>query len=620
MPQSAPTAADNSNLEYINTVEYSKLQRKFDDICEAMNDLRLSNQINRDLRYVQIDIEAERSRGKLAPDELLIPQHVIDTNIRREQGAYVQYVTQSPRAIVLKDLDDPSLDCSVIENDVTPRIRYDGWQIPMFSNIDGFEQNGHGIMEIVYDEATPGGTAHEMVAFGDFGVVSDTKDIQQAEMVVRDYYYTRTALVALGTNPQKGWNLEQVKKVIEQEPTGDDPDSNQLRDKSLFRVQKVMFRVSGIVYVAWAAHKGGDDWLRAPRPLYIGYRQPVEQKPGVGGVMQKVGQMVGMLPTTTEAYETDYPYVLFPYLISENDTISQLKGRAFLDQDIQQAIISIISSYCTGLRRASGLYFSKDVEDPNDTLLQKANVFFKQGVLLPSKIKQMQLTPPSSDCMQAVNMLMSSNQNETSQVNFAVQNRKDSRKTATEITAATQAAALLSTVQVVLFSIALKTLYGSMFRIIQSRVNAGLIKVRPEVAPLYSRRYSIKPSGDTDVIERQQLIMQMMQAWPVVANTPAAMPFLTDMLTKMFPDLAPKYVAIFQQAQAQQQSQQAQMQQQVMGQVAQMAKGIVELSKNPEYFSDIGKIHALPALKQTAAQIEEAEKQMKEVQKQQGAQ
>lgn len=598
----------DSSSDYINSIEFSKLTKKFTDICESMDDLRLSNQVNRALRYVEIDIESERARGKLAPDELLIPQHIINTNIRREQPAYVQYVVQSPRAVILKDLDDPSVDTSIIENDATSRIRYDGWQSPMFANIDGFQQNGYGWMEVVDDETTPGNVAHEVIAFGDFGIVGDTKNVQEAEMTVRDYYYTRTGLLSLCADPRKQWNLPQVKKVIEQEPTGDDPDSNQLRDKSLFRIQKVMFRVNSVVMVAWASHKGGDDWLRPPRPLYLGYRRAVVNP----SMKQRLMSAITRVPITEAAPETEYPYILFPYLISENATISMLKGRAFLDQDIQQAVISIISSYCTGLRRSSGLYFSRDVEDPNDDILMKKNVYFKQGVLLPSKVKQMQLVPPSSDCMAAVNMLMTTNQNETSQVNFAAQNRKDSRKTATEVSAATQAAAILSTVQVVLFSIAMKTLYSSMFRIIQSRVNAGLIKVRPDLVAMYQRRYAIKPSGDTDVIERQQMIAQMMQAWPVVQSTPAALPFLVDMLTKMFPDLAPKYVKIFQDAQAQQQSQQAQMQQQMMQQMQAMAGGIVELSKHADYFSDIGKIHALPSLKQSAAQIEQAQKQLQQ--------
>jgi hypothetical protein len=243
------------------------------------------------------------------------------------------------------------------------------------------------------------------------------------------------------------------------------------------------------------------------------------------------------------------------------------------------------------------------VEDPNDDMLLQKNVQFKTGSLINSKIKQFQLTVPDPSALGAIQALVTANQAETSKVNFAAQNRKDSRKTATEISAASQEAANLSTVQVVLFSTSLKKLYTCSFLVIKSRVAAGLLAVNDTLKALYTRNYSVRPSGDVDVIERQQLVAAMMQAWPVVQNTPAAQSFLSDLLLKMFPDSAPKYIKIFEQVQAQQQTQEAQ-QQAVMMQTAQsIGKNIIELSKRPEMFSETGKVHALPIIQQTAQQL-----------------
>ena len=203
---------------------------------------------------------------------------------------------------------------------------------------------------------------------------------------------------------------------------------------------------------------------------------------------------------------------------------------------------------------------------------------------------------------------MLGNQQETSQVNFAAQNRKDSRKTAEEIKAATQAAAALSTVQVVLFSTSLKELYTTMFDIIQSRVITGVLIVSPEVMPFYSRQYIVKPAGDTDVIERQQLVKTMMDSWPVMKDTPAGPEFLADLIARMFPETGSKYTQIIRNAIQQQQSAQAQQQAAIMQGVQQMAAGIVSLSKRPEYFSDVGKIHALPILENAAEGIEQQQK------------
>jgi len=133
---------------------------------------------------------------------------------------------------------------------------------------------------------------------------------------------------------------------------------------------------------------------------------------------------------------------------------------------------------------------------------------------------------------------------------------------------------------------------------------AGLIRVADTLKQIYARRYSVRPAGDTDVIERQQLLSAMMQAWPVIAVTPAATLFLCDMLQLAFPNYAPKYCNILIQAQQQQQSAQAQQQAQMMQKAQQIGAGLVQLSKKPEMFSDTGKIHALPAVEQAASEIE----------------
>jgi hypothetical protein len=311
-----------------------------------------------------------------------------------------------------------------------------------------------------------------------------------------------------------------------------------------------------------------------------------------------------------DVYETEYPYFLFPYLISENDTISHLKGRVYLDQDVQEAVSSLLSSTVTQARRASAMLFSRDTNDPNADILMEKNIYFKNGSIINGKISEFHLSPPDPGMFQAIQLLVSGNQNETSQVNFAVQNRKDSRKTAKEIEVATQQSQILSTVQVVLFSLALKSMYTKMATVIQSRVLCGIIKVQPSLMPLYQRQWLVKPSGDTDVIEKQQLIQTMMSAWPVIQNTPCSQAFLTDLIEKMFPENAPKYLQAFMQANQQQQSQQAQMSQKIQEMAMSMGAGILHLVKHPEYFSDSGRIHALPALENAADQINSMKQQM----------
>jgi len=603
----APQQPDN-DTDYINSLDYDNWSYKLKERVSVMETNMKRNVDSRRLRYTEIDIEKERAAGKIGADEVFVPQHIIDTNIRREQASYVQYLTQSNRACILQNINDVAMDCTALEKDLTNRLRYNDWQIPMFAAVDGFQQNGYSVVELCFDEAKPGNVCFEEVQLGDFGVAVDTKDVQQEELVSRNHYFSKTELLEM-SQPDSPWkfNREQVMTVINSEPSSTEDVSTSSTERSLYRIQKVMFRVNGIVQVAWSCQDKCSDWIREPRPLFIGKKRAVQVPIAVNPLIMPPGapRQPAMTTTFEDVFETEYPYVIFPYLISENNTIDKLKGRVYLDQDTQTAVTSMMSAVCSAMRRASMMLFSRETEDPNADIGMQKNVQFKNGAILDAKLKQFQLNYPDPSMLGAIQALVTSNQSETSKVNFAANNRKDSRKTAAEINASTQEAASLSTVQVVLFSTALKKLYTSAFLVIKSRVAAGLIMVSEELKALYALDYSVRPSGDVDVIERQQMINAMMQAWPVMQNTPAAMAFLSDLLSKMFPDSAPKYIKIFTDAQAAQASQQAQ-QQQAMLQMAQgVGKNIIELSKRPEMFSETGKIHALPIIEQTAARLSE---------------
>lgn len=646
---------NTQNTEYINSTDYKVLETKLKDLKSSMEEIQVRQRASRKLRYAEIDLEAERKAGRILPDELYIPRHLIDNNIKREQAAYVQYITQSPRAVICEDVIDPSVDLAILERDLTKKIRFENWQLSEFANTDCFQANGYGIQELVEDDSTTGNLSYEAVEFADFGFVADCRDIQQLEMTGRWHFFTKTRLEGLKPDPKNpkpdsDWNAEEIDSVLKSEPTNNiSIEEYELKDKSLHAVMKVMFRVDGIVQVAWSCPDVCKDWLRKPRPLFIGRRRLTEPQvdPNDQSSMQLAQSFMqvkqqdmgksddatllamwaigviqrGQQPPSEKVYETEYPYFLFPYLISENNTITNLKGRVFLDQDIQEAVSSLTSSTCTQARRASGLYGSKDVSDPNDDVLAQKNFTLRSSCIINSKVAFTQLQAPDPGMFSSIQMLETSNQNETSNVNFAVQNRQDSRKTAKEMKLAEQQTQQLTTVQVVLFSIALRKKYSTMAAIIQSRVLAGLIKVNPQVLPLYARKFTVKPSGDVDVIEKQNMIQTMMTAWPVVQNTAAGPIFLADLLEKMFPDNAAKYVQAMQQAaQQQQQAQQnAQVQefQQVMGMVKQMAQGIKKLADNPAMFSDQGRLHAFPIVEHYSDMIQQFEQKIEMANKQQ---
>src|SRR6202000_3242953 len=85
---------DTNSAEYIDSVAYEAWQDKLKDVINVTDELQARCMVSRKLRYAEVDIEGEKKASRLAPDELYIPRHIIDTNIRREQPAYIQYVTQ----------------------------------------------------------------------------------------------------------------------------------------------------------------------------------------------------------------------------------------------------------------------------------------------------------------------------------------------------------------------------------------------------------------------------------------------------------------------------------------------------------------------------------------------
>ena len=502
-------------MQTTDLTNYEDATVKIRELLNVVSDLETVADENRNSRKLDVNIEAERADGYLDEDEFLVPAHIIDTNIRREQSKYVAYVTGSRRSAIFTSITEPTAATGALERDFTDKSRYPGWQVPLFKVIDGMQLHGYSVAEVLFDTEKPGHFAVEAVNYEDFGFPADTRDIQACEMLVHRHYFT-----ALQLRETEDFNEDVVEMLLDDNPDGD--SGTFLHDESLYRIEKVMFKQDGKVFVGWSCCDKCDDWLREPRPLYLGRR---------------LGD--------TFVDETEYPYVIFPYNIHEDSAIQNASGRAFLDRTAQETITSLMSSFVTAHRRASNFYFAKDNEDPNNTNVQ-TGVKFQPGALIDSNIKQFQLSPPDSSMLGAIQSLISQNAQEQSQINYAAMNRRDSRKTATEIQAASSEAQMLSSTQVSLFSIALKDVYEICFRIYQARVIAGVLRPTASLDLYLNHTFSIKPAGDVDVIERAEKSQKMMQAWPVVSQTGLAPKFLQNMMRLMFPDEGEEYAEMLQ--------------------------------------------------------------------------
>lgn len=544
----ASNATDKNSVDNILS-DYSKpfsdykevAQQAIKEVMGLWEDEITQTEARRNLRNIKINTDDERRKKTLEEDEIFAPVRLIDTNIVREQAKYAQYLIKPTRDVVLTCNEDSAADTTIVERDFTQKARYNGWEIPPLKTIDGMESHGWDSVEILLDTTKPGHFSVEHIGHENLIFPTDTKDFQSAPFVIRLCEYTTQDLVKFAK--KRGWNPTQVKKILDgkknDKKSANTTDASDTQRKNgdnknyrLNRVEKVFFRDdNGFINVAWSCAEFCDEWLREPKMLFN----------GVVGKDQNTGEVV-------RYYETAYPIEPFLYRVSENETLMDTIGRVAMDEHKQEAATSLLSSFLTSQRRAAQLYFVADGANDGTPIDEaQTNIKLKPGKVFKANLKQFQLQAASAETLNGVNTIIGQSQMESGDVNYAIQSNKSTRKTSREVGVAQDESQLLSSVQTSLLSIAIRNVRTICFNIYQSRVTAGLISVTQNVYDMLSQyTYIVKPAGDTDVIERQQKIQTMMQAWGIYSHTGAQSVFLQTLTRILFPDEADLYIQAFQ--------------------------------------------------------------------------
>jgi hypothetical protein len=141
-------------------------------------------------------------------------------------------------------------------------------------------------------------------------------------------------------------------------------------------------------------------------------------------------------------------------------------------------------------------------------------------------------------------MLSTRNQQQQGRVDFAAMNRQDTAKTATELNAAMTQAASLGSIKVALLADAITRAYSIGWAIARSQALAGQIDMLSAFpAEVLKADFTLTPSGDVEVIKRQEKLMRMKEFFGILANTPAAVPFLKYLIKQAFPEEAGELIA-----------------------------------------------------------------------------
>lgn len=519
-------------------------------LTDDWNKITLRSDNNRRLRYIRdIDGQKLRDNGLIKADETYIPIRVIDTNIRREQPQYIEYLTKSRRSLVFGTTSDKtSVDVSQLDTIFAKKARYLGWEKPFIRVIDGTQTHGWDSVEVVLDLDSPGNFSIEHVGHNNLIFDLESENIAAQEIIARRLNLTTFQLQE--QVKKNGFNEDEISRLLETNTKT--PDK---RNEAIFSVYKIFYKESGLVFVAWWC-KTAQTWLKTPTPLYLGIHNVLTaQIPNEAGISDYPVE-----------YETEYPIYLLPYVESEDPKIIELVGRAFLDESAQEAASAMQSGLVNGVVRAANIYASPKALPTNANPAaspKETNVVLKNGAIYDQPLEFFHTPYPDISVATAIQQTLTINQQETSQVNYAVLNRKDSEKTATEITAAQTESQKLSSVKVTLLSIFIISVYSKAWKIFQNRVLQGKIPIAAENLPLFGdvdsqtgqvvavNIYTLKASGDIDVIQKAEKIQKQMQFWPVINKTALANDFLKDIIKTAFPEDADRYNMILDQAKLQ---------------------------------------------------------------------
>lgn len=517
-------------------------------------------------RRLEIDVDAMRANGALLPHQIVIGQRIIDINISRELPDYVAHLTQARRYAIFEPIDKTvQVDTNALEMEFRRVMTYDGYIIPYIMFADSTKLHGWGIVDVCYDPAKPGAVSVEFVSAGNLFFDPRVRDIQQAPLIARRYEITSVDLAAFAkeyafdpaVTAQLREKLENQEKLADGQP------------QECNYIYRTFYKVDGIVYAGWYS-KDLQQFLRLAEPFYNGVDKQIETPPEIdpANPTMPMAPIVQWVP----AEETEYPFVLSLNRITEDEPIVASVGRASMDYYTQEAATALWTAFVNGCVEASNvMWYPKEPNMDAPAAPKQIDFEIRHGAIFNQPMEAFAPPFPSSQLPGALDMLRTQNAEDTNQVAFAVNNRKDTRKTATEIEAATTQDSQMTSVSTTIWATTLGKIANAAWRIVQSQALqdkiAFVLKApaeqidpatqQPVVAPptndveLIGREYKVIPAGTVDFAERVEQINSMQSDFPIIKGTAAEPVFMEEYLRLKYPAIADKLIAPLQQQQQQ---------------------------------------------------------------------
>jgi hypothetical protein len=487
---------------------------------------------NRKLRRNLADVDGMKAKGEVPKGATYVAIRTIDTNVSREVPTYLQYLKGSRRFCIFEPVSAPGHSANQLEIAVTNVLQYPGWEVDYIRWIDGGLLHGCDYVEVVHDKTKPGHVAVNHVGSDSLLYMRDCESIQQSPIVARAYSISSVdldAYVKSGkfNNPVA---VDKLKQHVESQQS-----STSLG--SLVQVYECFYKLGGIVYTVWYSCDVTET-LSAPKVFMNGRCVQQVQQIVIPGTMQMTEQV-----SYTDIPESEYHYIPFSPSITEEKKIAQQLGHAQKAEALQNAQSVLTTAGVNGCYAASIIQWSPR-EDKNYAASGAAKQLDTE--IAPGKIWDRPMVPwaapyPDATLFKALDHLDTGNASANNQIAWAVNNRQDSRKTATEVQSANQASSQINSVQVLFLSIPVRLIGSRAYEIIKSQCLKGALNLGLDPS-VFEVEYVIKSAGDIDYVQKQERIMSMQQDMPLVMNTGAAQAFMSDYLRERYPATAERYI------------------------------------------------------------------------------
>lgn len=517
---------------------FQRAQPILNQLVSLNGPVEQQEEASRRLRNNRVDVKAMQANGELQPGQTYIGVGLIRQNIKNALPPLLSYLKNSPRMATFSPGANDYLDM-----EFTRVMQYPAWEVDYIQVCDSAEQNGMGFMLVAHDDTKLGHVRTEYIQYSWCIYDRRVKDIQDSPAVMIKRVVTSVSFFEWHTRENFNEQSAAYKAIAEalKVQTG--------QAQQEIAIYETYIKINGVVHRAWY-YQAGADWLKDPAVFSNG----VVTRSAAPPPMQQDGLPVMADPIQTWALapRVEYPIVQKFYEITAEMRNELLSGRSQDDYHKQEAVSQLWTAMVNGSLQASHTMWSPDGQNTDGGAPAQLNFKIKNGQIWKTPMKAFTAPWPDPQIMKAADAIITQNAQETAQVAWAVNNRKDTRKTAAEIKAAESQQQQLTGSDALIFSIFLRNLFTMAWPIIRSASQQGKIQFLPQLQPaqkdeIYAAVYEIKPAGDVDFVEKQQRMTNLREDMVVFQGTPLQSEIQLEYIRLRYPEKYEKWSKMLQQ-------------------------------------------------------------------------